>query len=552
MILTDTVKIGITYNNIRHYSNFYNNLKIGNKIEIKINQLPIGSHQLILSKCDICGKEKNIPYRDYLKSFNNLKIFTCNHCKNIKNENTKKEKYDNKNYYNKEKYKKTCLEKYGVENIFQKKEIKEQIKKDNLEKYGVEFASQVKEFKDKSKKTNIKRYGVDHHLKNNEILEKQYKTNLKKYGVKHVSQNKEIMDDIIKKSKITRRKTFLKKYENINIKEIDYDNKILIMKCDCGENHYFEIHQDLFYNRKLLKNSICTICNPIDSLDSDQENNLFNFIKENYNDEIILKNRNIVKPSELDIYLPKLNLAFEFNGLYWHSDFYKPKNYHLNKTEECEKIGIHLIHIYEDDWLYKQNIVKSRILNFLGKSNKIFARKCKIKEIDDNKIVKEFLENNHLQGFVGSKIKIGLFYNDELISIMTFGSLRKSLGQKSKENSYELLRFCNKLNTNVIGGASKLFKYFIKNYKPVEITSYADRSWSIGNLYEKLEFKFDHKTRPNYYYFKNKKRFHRFNFRKDQLIKNGAEPNKTEYEIMTEKGFYRIFDSGNLKFIWTS
>ena len=187
----------------------------------------------------------------------------------------------------------------------------------------------------------------------------------------------------------------------------------------------------------------------------------------------------------------------------------------------------------------------------IGKNlNKIYARKCIIKEIKDNKLVREFLEKNHLQGFVGCQIKLGLFYNDELVSLMTFGKQRKSMGTKSKENVYEMLRFCNKLNTSVIGGADKLFKYFIDNFHPVEIISYADRSWSQGDLYYKLRFHLMHKTAPNYYYIVNGIRKHRFNYRKDKLVHDGYDKNLSEHEIMLNRKIYRIYDSGSLKFTW--
>jgi hypothetical protein len=222
----------------------------------------------------------------------------------------------------------------------------------------------------------------------------------------------------------------------------------------------------------------------------------------------------------------------------------------LNKTELCEKNGIQLIHIYEDDWLYKQDIVKSMILNKLGKtSNKIYARKCEIREITDNKLVREFLDKNHVQGFIGSKIKIGLFYKDELVSLMTFGKRRVAMGKKtSDEGEFELLRFCSKLNTNVVGGGNKLFKHFVKNYDPKIITTYVDRSWSQGNLYKQLGFKCEGKTEPNYYYIIDRIRHHRFNFRKDVLVKEGYDPELTEHKIMLNRKIYRIFDSGNLKF----
>ena len=281
------------------------------------------------------------------------------------------------------------------------------------------------------------------------------------------------------------------------------------------------------------------------------EKDLYNFISENYHGNILLNKKNIIKPLELDIYLPDLKLGFEFNGLFWHNELNKDNNYHLNKTEECEKQGIHLIHIYEDDWLFKQNIVKSRILNILNiTSNKIYARKCQIKEVDDSNLIRKFLEENHQQGFISSKIKLGLFYNDELVSLMTFGHQRISMGAKSKKNNYEMLRFCNKLNTLVIGGADKLFKFFIEKHQPKEVISYADRSWSRGDLYKKLGFTFISKTPPNYYYIIDDMRKYRFNYRKDKLVREGFDPNKTEHETMLERNIFRIYDSGSLKFIY--
>lgn len=551
MIRAVKIKIKISYNNINHFKKNFGNIKIGDGLIIEPNQLPPGSHKMVDCVCDICGLEKKLPYRDYLKSSNNGGYFSCNKCKKEKIKNTLKNRYGYDNYYNKEKYKQTCLKKFGVENAFQDKNVKQKIKNTCSQKYGAEHISQTDFQKNKTKETCLKKYGFEHHLKNNDILEKQHKTNIDRYGVKCVSQNKDVMKKIVEKSKTTREKTFLKKQEYLNIKKIDYKNKVFTASCDLGENHDYEIGFGLFANRKLLKNTICTICNPINSLDSDKENSLLRFIRENYDGEILNNNRDVTK-QEIDIFLPDINLGFEFNGLYWHSEVYKNNNYHLNKTEDCEKMGIHLIHIYEDDWIYKQDIIKSRILNLLGKSGKIYARKCSIKEVNDNKLIKDFLDNNHIQGFVGSKIKIGLFYQNELVCLMTFGYKRKSMGQKGGEGTYEMLRFCNRLNTNVIGGASRLFKHFVKNYNPKEVISYADRSWSQGGLYENLRFQLIGKTDPNYYYFKNKKKLHRFNFRKDKLIKDGFDPNKTEHEIMIEREIYRIYNSGNLKFIWTS
>ena len=304
-------------------------------------------------------------------------------------------------------------------------------------------------------------------------------------------------------------------------------------------------------NNHLSKNQNCPKCMNYGS--SNKEIELFNFINI-YKNNTTQSNKNILGRKEIDIYIPELKIGIEYNGLYWHSDLYKNRLYHLNKLKLANSNNIKLIQIFEDEWMYKQDIVKSRLLNIIGKTpNKLYARKCEIREVE-SKDSSNFLDQNHIQGKLGAKVKLGLYYDNELVSLMTFGNLRKNLGSTSKEGSYELLRFCNKLNTTVIGGASKLFKYFITNYNPINIISYADRRWSEGNLYYNLGFKLLGETKPNYFYV-NKyflNRESRFKYRKDILIKNGFDPNKSEYEIMKDNGYTRIYDCGVLKFEYKS
>jgi hypothetical protein len=548
MLISEKISIKLFSKNINYYKNLGYECNIGDTIIVDVKELSKFSRLKVEVMCDNCKKIKNIKYSDYILS-NKDNTYYCYNCKSIR-------------------MKKTNIKKYGVENVFQLESIKEKSKKTNLKKRGCEFATQCNETKNKKIITNRRIYGVDYATQSKEIMDKIKETCRKKYKndysflndnvkikIKETlfqiyGENNPMKSEIIKKkASDTRIKNLFKKYEFLDI--VDIKNNIYKFKCDCGEKHDFEISSILLYNRLKYKTKLCTVCNTINSYNnSGFQIDLTNFIKNNYDDTLILNDREIIKPNEIDIYLPDLNLGFEFDGLYWHNELYKSLHYHLNKTEDCEKLGIKLIHIYEDDWLHKQDIVKSRILNLLGKSEKIMARKCIIKEINDNKLVREFLEQNHLQGFVGSKYKIGLFYQDELVSLMAFGSQRKAMGQKSKEGSYEMLRFCNKLNVNVVGGASRLFKYFIKKYEPNDVISYADRSWSSGDLYKNLGFELVHKTKPNYYYVVDGIRKHRFGFRKDVLIKNGADQNKTEHEIMLEKGIFRIYDSGHLKYIY--
>ena len=270
------------------------------------------------------------------------------------------------------------------------------------------------------------------------------------------------------------------------------------------------------------------------------------------NKEIIENDRTILEGKEIDIYIPELKIGFEANGLIWHSEkFNFDKHYHLNKTKQCIKKGIQLIHIFEDEWHYKQNICKSRISNILKCSqNKIFARKCTIKEVPFNEC-KDFINDNHIQGFILSKIRYGLYYDNELVSVMTFGKQRINVNGKKDDKCYELLRFCSKIGYNVIGGADKLFKYFIKFHKPETIISFADRRWSNGNLYNVLGFEKYNESEPSYSYVINKKRVNRFTLRKDVLIsKYGCSPEMTEKKFCESKGWYRIYDCGCLCYKW--
>ncbi len=374
------------------------------------------------------------------------------------------------------------------------------------------------------------------------------KINCPEHGLFEQSPNRHLNGHGCNKCYIEKQKKTIEQFiiesKIINDDYIDYSlseyiNNETKIKLICKKHGPFEQTP----NNHLSKKHKCLKCSTIESK---EEKNIINFMSQYC--VIDAKNRKILNGKELDIYIPSHNLAIEYDGLYWHSEIHKPSNYHLNKTQLCEKQGIQLIHIFEDEWLFKQDIVKSRLLNILGLTpNKIYARKTKIKEVSP-KECKIFLDSNHLQGSVNSSIKLGLYLGDELVSLMTFGCLRKSMGSKSIENTYELYRFASKLNTSVIGGADKLLKYFIKTYKPKNIISYADRRWSKGDLYEKLGFNFTLNTPKSFNYIINNKREYRFKYRKDVLVKQGYDTTKTEHEIMLDRGIYRIYDCGAKKY----
>lgn len=262
-------------------------------------------------------------------------------------------------------------------------------------------------------------------------------------------------------------------------------------------------------------------------------------------------NRSILKNQEIDIYLPDYGIGIECDGLHWHSEKFHDKNYHLHKTVLAHMNGIRLIHIFEDEWVYRQDILKSMLMNMLGKTNhKIYARKCQIMEVNGSER-KAFLNGNHVQGDCISSVNLGLYYKGDLVSLMTFGKPRINVGSGVQEDgSWELIRFCSKLNTDVIGAASKLFKYFLKTYNPVKVTTYSDKRWSLGRMYEILGFSHDHDSSPNYFYIVGNHRENRFRYRKSVLVKEGYDSNKTEHEIMMEREIYRIYDCGTKVWIW--
>ena len=249
---------------------------------------------------------------------------------------------------------------------------------------------------------------------------------------------------------------------------------------------------------------------------------------------IVQSDRDILDGKEIDVFLPDYNVGIEFNGDYWHSELKRDKRYHYDKSMLANSKGIFLYHIFSHEWFDEEK--RTRILNHLDNilhlnENKIYARKCMIREVDVSE-KNNFLNENHIQGKDNSTIKLGLYYNDELVSIMTFCYPRFS-----KKYNWELSRFCFKHNYNVIGGASKLFKYFVDNYmKDGEvIVSYSDIAKTTGKIYKTLNFEFVNDAEPNYIWWKS------------------DDDYKTRYQcqmvnervIMESNGYIKIYDCGN-------
>lgn len=265
------------------------------------------------------------------------------------------------------------------------------------------------------------------------------------------------------------------------------------------------------------------------------------------NTQKVLDNR-----KEIDVYIPSKKIAIEFDGLYYHAEVSgnKDKLYHLWKTENALSKGIRLVHIFEDEWILRRRIVEAKLKSILGvrDSRVVFARKCLVKEIDAT-TKNTFLNEFHIQGRDSSEVKLGLFFQSELVAVMTFSKPNVSKGSSSTDDFMELSRYATKCN--VIGGAGKLIKYFVRNSNVKKIVTYADRRWSIesSNLYTSTGFSFVGKTQCNYFYLDGSQtRLHRFNFTKSKLVSMGGDPNKTEWQLMQESGYDRIWDCGHLKY----
>jgi very-short-patch-repair endonuclease len=263
----------------------------------------------------------------------------------------------------------------------------------------------------------------------------------------------------------------------------------------------------------------------------------------------------IITPYELDFFIPDKKVAIECHGLYYHSEKMMDKDRHKIKSDLCEMKGIHLIQIFEDEINNKWEIVESRLNNILQlTTTKIYARECIVKSVSWSD-AEEFLNKNHIQGNSTSSIRYGLYFKDDLVSLMTFVKPRMGIGSgKTRGFDYELVRFCNKLNCSVVGGSSRLFTHFIRNEGVgKKIMSYADKRWSIGNLYTTLGFKYVRETLPNYWITKGNRRWNRMNFTKTKLKESfdNYDPDKTEKEILSEKSYQRIWDAGSKIFLYS-
>lgn len=461
----------------------------------------------------------------------------------------------------------TMIDKYGVDNAMKLQSSKDKIMATNMSRYGSEWYSQTDECKHAVKDLSNKKYGCDHHLSSQIVINKRKDTCIQKYGVDNVSKIPEVRSTIEQAIKDRYGVSFNSQTHIPNIDAWNYfisDPKAYIL--------------DNFEDKPTIQDLACKLGVCITSIyqyidlehnsdliarcQSKIESQVIDFIR-SIDDTIVIQthNRSIISPYEIDIFLPDYNIGIECNPTATHNSSIedpwgncpKPYDYHKIKSSMCAQRGIRLFHIYGYEWKHKRSIVESMIRYSLHRCNRtIYARNCSIRPVDYMESVR-FLSGNHRQGPCTSSIRLGLYYNDELVALMTFGKLRNSISKSASLEGYELLRFCSLLNTNVTGGASKLFKYYAKNYRPQLTVSYSDISHTSGNIYPKLGFSKVSESAPGYVWVDTRTdiAYNRINAQKHNIRRflhdDSIDLLDTEDNIMINHGYVKVYDSGAVR-----
>lgn len=459
----------------------------------------------------------------------------------------------------KQKQHSTMMEQYGTAHALQNEEIKQKAIYTARKHGGVGLANPITRHKMMTT-TQLQHGGIG--LGSTEISQKIQATNRQKYGVDWASQAQDVIDKI-NESKRLRRIEEDKDIVNITIEN---GSTICEMKCPhswcqrCGERTY-KIPTGILYDRRRDSTELCTKLLPVRPSHI-KDTSIELFVKHILDDNFIeyqQSNRELLNGQEIDFFIPSKNIAIECNGIYWHSTRVKDTKYHIKKFKQLQERGIQLISIWQDWVVTRPDILKSILLSKLGcTSTTIYARNTVIEEIS-SKECNQFLKENHLQGPTGSSVRLGL-YNKvyitdqtsklELVAVMTFGRRKTGQGNKN-DTSWELSRFCCKLNTRVIGAASKLLTYFISHFNPSKIVSFSLNDISDGGLYKTLKFHKETSATSYWYVDRLYRRYHRSTFTKAAIKKHGWAPigKWNEADVMYRRGYLQIYDSGTTK--WT-
>lgn len=395
---------------------------------------------------------------------------------------------------------------------------------------------------DRIQKTLISRYGVDNPAKVKQFIIKGQETSLKKYGAKRVS--------VLQFFKDKAKATSMERYGAPTKKQIH-----LMHQIDNYQNPLWLIEQNHNLKKSIIEMSNDTGVSPTVIGGNFKKNGIE--VKQHYQSiaekelgtllsshfEVQLRNRKIIYPYELDIFIPEKNLAIEYNGLYWHSDARDShdKLMHKQKLQLCKDQNIRLITIFENEWEEKCDLIKNKILSILKVDNspRIFARKLNIKPIDSTTKGK-FLNKNHIQGDGPSSINYGGFFGNDLVAVMGF---------IKNKNYYTLNRYAT--SCNVIGGFTKLLKQFERDFNTPKIITFADLRWSNGDLYLNSGFMQDYILDPDYYWIRAKKLWHKFNWRHGNGLKKlkNYNPLLSESINMYNHGYHKIYDCGKIRFV---
>ena len=347
--------------------------------------------------------------------------------------------------------------------------------------------------KEKKAQTCIDRYGVDNVYKSEDIKAKIQETTRERYGVNNVLQLDEVRQKTYASIKSDEVKNSIVKTKVDEIHKFEQENDCTLyttLRKQYGQGwiHLPLERLTLHGHASFIKNSdIPKIIDYIEQQGSSFEYDVRNYVKSIYNGEIITNTRSIISPLELDMYIPEKNLAIECNGIFWHSSLNSvDKNYHYNKSRRCQELDIRLIHIYENEWFEQKDKIKWLLDIALDHTNKIYTKQCEVRIIN-NQEAKQFNEATHLRGHIDAQVTYGLFYNNKLIQLMSFS--------KTKHNEWKIIRSC--YSSTVIGGMSTLFKHFIDDYKPKTVFGYCDFNKFDGKSYEELGMTCIGYTGPN-------------------------------------------------------
>lgn len=512
MIKEEYLDVNITVRNITYYKNKDYKVELGNTFKIKIEDVNPKSDIQITAICD-CGKETSLKLSKYYINKNRCGFYGCKACSIKKREILSMERHGVSNPGKlqsvKDKFENTIYERYGRRKLSHIEEFKEKAIQTNLDKRGVKYALSSKEVRDKGKETLKKIYGVEHYSKTEESKEnmreiwrnktdeemkirydKSKETSYINYGVSSYSKTE--------KHRILSSKLFSNKENVFNRTKSRLDNiinewNILLedkfeiieyvynsyMIKDLTTNDIFEISTDNLWYRYNSNLSLNTILFPIDTKQSIMEKMIISFLRED--NEVIEGDRTLLgNGKEVDIYLPKHRFGIEIDGLYWHSNLYKPYDYHINKTLLAKHNVIDLMHIYDSDWIRNEDIVKSYINNYLGKNIDILFENCELKEILYDEAT-QFFNKNCLMKIDNSDDNKGLYIGDVLYGVYNING------------SY--IRFCNKIGFNILNIES------IKNFYNIDlIMVFENRLLDYKNIKKYKSLKI---SEPNIFYLKN-------------------------------------------------